>query len=72
MGGVFIARRLTDKIWDDPQNPCPKKWDKPELQVVTLSPEFGATHSRTKFDPFSHFCPGTPGHPFWVTFWVDF
>ena len=27
MGGVFIARRLTDKIWDDPQNPCPKKWD---------------------------------------------
>ena len=36
---------------------------KPELQVVTLSPEFGATHSRTKFDPFFHFCPGTPEIP---------
>ena len=51
---------------------------KPELQVVTLSPEFGATHSRTKFDPFFHFCPGTPGTPEmthflakkWVTFWA--
>ena len=32
--GVFIACRSLLEIRDDPQKPCPKKWDHPDLTFV--------------------------------------
>ena len=56
---MFIARRLTDEIREDPQKPCTKKWDQPSEGGRHFEPlilELNLTR-------FSTFVPGPPGHP---------
>ena len=58
MGGVFIACRLTDKIRDDPQNPCPKKWDQPDLTAGEATPNLEPLILELNLTRFSTFVPG--------------
>ena len=58
MGGVFIACRLTDKIRDDPQNPCPKKWDQPDLTAGEATQDLEPLILELNMTRLSTFVPG--------------
>ena len=81
MGGVFIACRLTDKIRDDPQNPCPKKWDQPDLTAGEATQDLEPLILELNLTRFSTFVPGPRDTRndrflthflanFWATFWA--